>query len=190
MSLLLKALGVLVGTAASAVLFNVPRSALLWAALAGLMGWAVQVRVGLNGVPPAAGALLGALTVSLTGEALARARRMPALVFVVPGILPLVPGTRAFQAMLALLRQDHGLAALEATQALVAAGGIAVGLLIGDRLDPSLGAPHRPGPAPVLPAPRTPQESAPQSRDPSSLEGPQRSVRLDGRAREAQSSRR
>jgi uncharacterized membrane protein YjjB (DUF3815 family) len=154
MSLLLKALGVLVGTAASAVLFNVPRSALLWAALAGLMGWAVQVRVGLNGVSPAAGALLGALTVSLTGEALARARRMPALVFVVPGILPLVPGTRAFQAMLALLRQDHGLAALEGAQALVAAGGIAVGLLMGTALTRAWG---RPTPQ-VLPLSSPPPE--------------------------------
>jgi len=154
MSLLLKAVGVLVGTAASAVLFNVPRSALVWAALAGLMGWAVQIRVGLNGLPPAVGALLGALTVSLAGEALARARRMPALVFVVPGILPLVPGTRAFQAMLALLRQDHGLAALEGAQALIAAGGIAVGLLMGTALTRAWGRPT----TQILPMPDPPPE--------------------------------
>lgn len=160
MSLLLKALGVLVGTAASAVLFNVPRSALLWAALAGLMGWAVQIRVGLNGLPPAAGALLGALTVSLAGEALARARRMPALVFVVPGILPLVPGTRAFQAMLALLRQDHGLAAVEGAQALVAAGGIAVGLLMGTALTRAWGRPKAQAPT----RPTSPQNQTKPSR--------------------------
>ena len=158
MSLLLKALGVLVGTAGNAILFNVPRSALLWSALAGLMGWAVQVRVGLTGISPAAGALLGALTVSLTGEALARARRMPALVFVVPGILPLVPGTRAFQAMLALLRQQHTQAAIDGAQALVAAGGIAVGLLMGTALTRAWGRPSPKAPTPSSPPSDHPEE--------------------------------
>ena len=134
MSLLLKVLGVLLGTAASAVLFNVPRAALAWCSLAGLLAWAVQVQVGFLGMPPEAGALLGALTISLVGEALARARRMPALVFVVPGILPLVPGTRAYHAMLAVLQDNHSLAAQEGIQALISAGGIAVGLLMGTAL--------------------------------------------------------
>ena len=157
MNLLLQAFGVLVGTAASAVLFNVPRHALLWSAVAGLMGWAVQTQVRLLEMPPAAGALLGALTVSLVGEGLARARRMPALVFVVPGILPLVPGTRAYHAMLALLKQNHALAAVEGAQALVAAGGIAVGLLMGTaltrtwgRLPPAL---DQQDPTPAEPSP-------------------------------------
>jgi len=170
MNLLLQAFGVLVGTAASAVLFNVPRQALLWSAVAGLMGWAMQTQARLLDMPPAAGALLGAVTVSLAGEGLARARRMPALVFVVPGILPLVPGTRAYQAMLALLKQDHALAGAEGAQALVAAGGIAVGLLMGTALTRTWG--------------RVPQgqRPAPDQRDPSADEPRTDGGRQPGRA--------
>lgn len=134
MTVLLQILGVLVGTAASAVTFNVPRAALPWAALTGLMGWAVQTQAASMKFQVEAGALLGALTVSLAAEGLARARRMPALVFVVPGILPLVPGTRAYQAMLAVLREDHAQAAVEGVQALLAAGGIAIGILMATAL--------------------------------------------------------
>ena len=134
MSLLPAILGVLVGTAASAVLFNVPRSALLWSALAGLVGWAVQTEVHQLGFQASAGATAGALAVSLAAEALARTRRMPALVFVVPGILPLVPGTRAYRAMLALLGDNPSVAIQEGAHALLAAGGIAVGILIGTAL--------------------------------------------------------
>jgi len=163
MNLFLQAFGVLVGTAGSAVLFNVPRHVLLWSAVAGLTGWAVQTQARLLDMPPTAGALLGAVTVSLVGEALARARRMPALVFVVPGILPLVPGTRAYHAMLALLKQNHSLAAAEGSQALIAAGGIAVGLLMGTALTRTWGRPAQgrgaaPEPSPSGPAP---QESGP-----------------------------
>lgn len=134
MSLVLQILGVLLGTGATAVLFHVPRNALFWAALAGLFGWAVQTLVSAAGWSPAGSALLGAVTVSLVAEALARTRRMPATVFVVPGILPLVPGTRAYQAMLAMLRDDHTAAATEGASALIAAGGIAVGILLGTAL--------------------------------------------------------
>ncbi len=173
MNLLLQAFGVLVGTAASAVLFNVPRHVLLWSAVAGLTGWAIQTQARLLGLPPAAGALLGAVTVSLVGEGLARARRMPALVFVVPGILPLVPGTRAYHAMLALLKQNHALAAAEGAQALIAAGGIAVGLLMGTALTRTWGrapqgrqaAHHGQGGAPQR------QGAAPEERGPSPRPG-------------------
>ena len=144
MNLLAQILGVLVGTAASAVLFNVPRQALVWSALAGLVGWAVQTEAqalglqgrafGLRTHQGAAGALAGALAVSLAAEALARTRRMPALVFVVPGILPLVPGTRAYRAMLALLGDNTSVAIQEGAHALLAAGGIAVGILMGTAL--------------------------------------------------------
>lgn len=134
MNPLAQILGVLVGTAASAVLFNVPRQALAWSALAGLVGWAVQTEAQALGLQASAGALLGALAVSLAAEALARTRRMPALVFVVPGILPLVPGTRAYRAMLALLGDNTSMAIQEGAHALLAAGGIAVGILMGTAL--------------------------------------------------------
>lgn len=134
MSLLVQILGVVLGTGATAVLFNVPKNALVWSALAGLMGWGVQTVATTAAWDPAAGAMLGAVTVSLVAEGLARTRRMPSTVFVVPGVLPLVPGTRVYQAMLAMLSDDHGAAATEGANALIAAGGIAVGIMLGTAL--------------------------------------------------------
>lgn len=156
MTVLAQILGVLLGTGATAVTFHVPRSAVAWCALAGLAGWAVQTLALQAGWDPVAGAMLGGVAVSLVAEGLARARRMPSTVFVVPGILPLVPGTRVYQAMLAMLRDDQAAAAGQVAQAMIAAGGIAVGLLLGTALTRSwTGSPPADGPTRRLRARRT-----------------------------------
>jgi len=81
-----------------AVLFNVPRRALLGCAVTGLLGYvtrAVLVASGSAGLVPAS--LLAAMTVSLVGVACGRRLHAPAVIFVIPGIIPLIPGALAFR---------------------------------------------------------------------------------------------
>ncbi|HXE73132.1 MAG TPA: threonine/serine exporter family protein, partial [Candidatus Nitrosotenuis sp.] len=65
---------------------------------------------------------------------LARLQRLPSTVYTVPGILPLVPGSRAYQATVALLAGDSAAAGGQAQAAFLAAGGIAAGVLLASAL--------------------------------------------------------
>ena len=114
-----------------AVLYGVP--AILWSA-AGVVGglaWAAvlvsQQGVGLGPVPSL---LLGAAVAALLAELLARWYHKPVTMFLVPGIIPLVPGGRAYVTMLHFLQGDatNGLNALLET--VFAAGAIAVGMIL------------------------------------------------------------
>jgi uncharacterized membrane protein YjjB (DUF3815 family) len=87
-----------------AILFNVPMHTLWLCAISGAAGYAVRTGLtesGLVGVELAT--LLAATSVSLLGLIFGRLWRAPAVVFVVPGVIPLVPGALAFRTMINIL---------------------------------------------------------------------------------------
>ena len=88
-----------VGIGASALTFRIPAKELPWATAAGFLGWEVMDCLQSYNVPTLTATTLGALTVSLCSEVLARDRKAPAPIYVVPGILPLVPGRAIYYAL-------------------------------------------------------------------------------------------
>lgn len=126
-------LGTLAGGFATAILFNVPRRVLWLTPLAGLMGYlAMQA---LDGHFSRPGALfVAAFVVAMVAEVLARWNHVPALVFSVNGILPLVPGSVAYRGMAANVRGDYTASAELLSLALFSAGAIACGLLLAGTL--------------------------------------------------------
>lgn len=120
--------------AASALLFGIvyqcPWRAVLLAGVLAAVGWGVYAELGqvphLTVLPDFA----GALTVGALAEMAAVWRRQPVALFVVPAIIPFVPGYTAYQSMLTLIR-GHFVAGLSlALSALVIAGSLAVGLAL------------------------------------------------------------
>jgi len=87
-----------IGTVGFAVLFGTPRRYYLACGFTGMVGWAVYVvfawYTGLLSV--AGAAFFGALAVALTSDLLAVVRRCPTTVFLICGIIPLVPGGGIF----------------------------------------------------------------------------------------------
>jgi len=87
-----------------AVLFNVPVRTLLACALSGAIAYAVRtILVETNLLTVEAATLLAATAVSFLGVIFGRRWRVPALIFVVPGVIPLVPGALAFRTMIDIL---------------------------------------------------------------------------------------
>jgi uncharacterized membrane protein YjjB (DUF3815 family) len=87
-----------------AVLFNVPRRALFGCALGGALAYGVRtllVQFGVTGIEAAT--LLGAIVVGFVGVKFGHRWHVPAPVFIVPGVIPLVPGYLAFRTMIDLL---------------------------------------------------------------------------------------
>jgi uncharacterized membrane protein YjjB (DUF3815 family) len=84
-----------------AVLFNVPRRTLLACALSGSFAYAVRILlVEFNLLTFEAATLVAATAVSFLGTAFWPFWRAPALVFIIPGVIPMVPGALAFRTMI------------------------------------------------------------------------------------------
>ncbi len=99
-----------------AILFNVPRRSLPACALAGALGHGLRAAfIAVLGVPIEAATLLAATAVGFLGELFARKYRIPRLVFVVPGVIPMVPGVFAYRTMLGIF-EVTGLADLSAVE--------------------------------------------------------------------------
>ncbi len=90
-----------------AVLFNVPYRTLAGCAACGAIGHASRTFLLNSNLPGVShivvATLVGATIVGTLGFMLARHYKMPAIVFSVSGVIPLVPGTFAYSAMLGIL---------------------------------------------------------------------------------------
>ena len=73
---------------------------------------------------------IGACVVALLSEIFCRIFKEASTVFIIPGILPLVPGAGMYNTMLSLLNQDFAATAEIGTQTILMAGSIAVAILI------------------------------------------------------------
>ncbi|GAX88647.1 threonine/serine exporter family protein [Effusibacillus lacus] len=123
-----------IATIAFAIIYNVPKQALIPAGIIGagalmIRHWAEQF--GLN---PVAGVFMGAFFVSVSSEVLARIQKLPGTVFIVSGILMLVPGMSALNTMRAFVQADYATGIANATQTLLMAGGVAAGLVLAGAL--------------------------------------------------------
>ena len=128
-----------VGTMGFSIIFNVPRKELLLCGIAGAAGWTVyrlifDISPGL--VVPAI--LFGAVTVTCISRVLSFTRKMPVTVYMIPGIIPLVPGAGIYYTMFYAVMGENTQALMLGIETLRNAGVIAVGLLITLSLPPKL----------------------------------------------------
>jgi uncharacterized membrane protein YjjB (DUF3815 family) len=112
-ALLENAVSAAVAACGFAVLFNVPPRALWATSMCGALAYACRfVLIESALAPPVLATLVAATLVSGVATLIGKNMRAPAVIFVVPGVIPLVPGALAFRTMAALLTlTDEGAAA-------------------------------------------------------------------------------
>jgi uncharacterized membrane protein YjjP (DUF1212 family) len=120
----------LAATTGFAVLFDVPRRALLPCALVGAVGYATRGGSVLlvPSLPPEGAMFLAGFVIVLLSEPISYALRMPTSIFVIPGFIPLVPGVLAFRAVLELAAQDYTAGTGTLVQTSLRVGALAAGL--------------------------------------------------------------
>ena len=79
-------------------------------------------------------ALVSALVVCLWAETFARVRKAPATIFLIPGIIPLLPGGSLYYTMSALIATDMDQVLLKGKETGLMAMGIVVGILIASEI--------------------------------------------------------
>ena len=103
---------------------------MLWTAPIGALGWLVYVLGVFNYENPMIYSFTAAAVISLCSEILARRLKQPAILFVIPGILPLVPGVGLYQTVYSIMFKKYGLAATIGTKSVIVSIGIALGILV------------------------------------------------------------
>jgi len=120
----------LIGTLGFCILFHVPPRHMAPASIGGALGWITFVYFTSNGSSGIVACFLGACVISALAEFFSRAGKEPTALFIVPGIIPLVPGAPLYYTMRGLLDNDFDTAARLGTEALFMAGSIAIALLL------------------------------------------------------------
>ncbi len=117
------------GAAGFGALFNVHGKKLIWIALGGGLGWLVYLIV-----EPRGGLFLALFFATITivplSEVLSRVLKAPVILFLVPMLIPLVPGGGLYYMMDALVRDDTAAFAARLESVAVQVGAIACGLIV------------------------------------------------------------
>jgi uncharacterized membrane protein YjjB (DUF3815 family) len=93
-----------IGALGFAVLFQVPRHCLPFCAALGALGYGARTLLLNSSVDLILCSFAGAVLVGFAGYGLSIRYRVPSTLYTVPGIIPLVPGSIAFQSMVTLIR--------------------------------------------------------------------------------------
>lgn len=128
MSILIQLLTAFLGSLGFALLFGVRPKHLVLAALGGMVAWGVYLAMEQWLGMPFLSCLAASVFAVVYAELMARVRKIPALLFTVPAIIPLVPGATLYYAMSEVVRGDLAQARAYGTETLLAALAIAGGI--------------------------------------------------------------
>ena len=118
------------GSFCAGLLFNVKGRSLFWVGLSGMAGWVVYISASKVSGQAVFSIFAGAIAVGLFSESMARILKIPATVFSIPGIFPLVPGIAAYETIQYLLSDKVQEAGGKMAETLAGAGAIAFGILL------------------------------------------------------------
>ncbi|MFE8695962.1 threonine/serine exporter family protein [Cytobacillus sp. FJAT-53684] len=123
-----------IASAAFGVLFNAPKKSLLKCGLVGMAGWSVYIILVNKEFDAVVASLVAAFVIAVISQIFARMYKTPIIIFSVAGIIPLVPGGLAYDAMRHFVVNDYNGAMQLAAKAFMISGAIAVGLVISEVL--------------------------------------------------------
>ena len=108
-----------IATVLFSIIFNAPKKLLLACGFVGAVAWTIyQMTVGL---------ILG-----LMSHTMSRRYKQPVIIFIVPGIIPLVPGGAAYEATRFLVSNDYTNAVNTFLEVTLISGAIAFGILVSE----------------------------------------------------------
>lgn len=131
--MLLQILGAFFSVVAFSFLLHVPPRQIVWAGFIGAAGWWLYLFLLKLDFSMAMATFLSGCLISLCGQIFARILKTPVTIFVIPGILPLVPGAGMFRIADSVIRSD-GMTSYYITQTLIVAGMIALSIMVVDSI--------------------------------------------------------
>lgn len=128
--MIVSCLGAFGGTLGYTFLLNAPRSTILPASLTALLGYVIYALLNAFGASMIFSYFFATVVISVICEIEARVMRMPASIFLLSALVPLVPGYNFYCAMLYLVEDSGAAAAAECMDAVQIVAAIAVGAAV------------------------------------------------------------
>ncbi len=112
------------------IIFDVPRRVLVAAGVAGTISWVTAAELQKVGINSEIAFFMATLIAGGYAELMARHTRNPVSIFIVPAIVPLVPGAGAYYTVLSLVKGEFSAGLAKGMETLFTAGTIAVGIAL------------------------------------------------------------
>lgn len=129
-----QSLGAFIAVLTLSIVIGVPRKFIFYSGLIGFVGWFIYLFINELEFSTVFSYFVAALVVALLSHSFARIFKAPVTVFLIAGILPLVPGTILYRAVYSMIRNDSTLANYYLTQTLQIAGVIALAIFVMDSI--------------------------------------------------------
>lgn len=127
-------IGAFIAVVAFAVIIGVPKTFLWQAGLVGAVGWLVYLLLEPTGLSVPGRMFFAALMVALISHSFARLLKTPVTLFLIAGILPLVPGVGMYRIVYNLITNNNSLAGHYMNETIQTAGMIALAIFIMDTI--------------------------------------------------------
>lgn len=131
---IIQTLGAFFATISLAIILGVPKKFTALAGLDGAIGWLVYLALGSGEEHIVFRSFAAALIVALVSHSFARILKAPVTVFLISGILPLVPGTGMYRIAYYFIEGDGKLFSYYLSQTILVAGVIAIAIFIMDTI--------------------------------------------------------
>lgn len=113
-----------------AVFLNSPKKTLYVSGAVGMTSWTIYILLMRINFDMISSNFIAASVAALICEILARKMKKPTILFVVPGIITLIPGLGLYNTMYYLMEGDFHLALTTGTNVLLSSGSIALGVIV------------------------------------------------------------
>lgn len=130
--MIVQVIGAFVAVITGATILSIPRKFLLTAGGVSALSWFIYLVCRDFKVGVAISTLAATLTIALVAHLLARLLKAPVTIFLIPGILPLVPGINTYRIGYYLIQDNGYKASFYFNLTLQVAGMIAIGIFIMD----------------------------------------------------------
>src|SRR5699024_5491373 len=115
--------------------FNAPRKMVIPGGVIGMLGWIVHFSLTSHTLHTLPATVIAAVLVELLSQMSAVIFKIPVLIFYVSGIITLVPGGMAYNAMRKFVEKDYFHGVQLGAEVMLLAGGIATGLMLSEVLN-------------------------------------------------------
>ena len=127
-------IGAFIAVITLSIIFCVPRKFLACSSITGALGWVLYLGLMNLGVQEMIAMFSAAFAVSVISQIFARFFKAPVIIFLVPGVLPLVPGVGVYRVVYYLLLENSSMSGYYFLYTLQMAGMIAIAIFLTDTL--------------------------------------------------------
>lgn len=121
-----------IASAAFGIIFIAPVKTLLKCGFVGMVGWMVYIGITDYTMDSIFASVIASFTVAIISQIFAKVFKTPVIIFNVSGIIPLVPGGKAYDAMRQVVEGDFNAAIPLSAEVVLISGSIAIGLVLSE----------------------------------------------------------